>query len=404
VPQNNSTYFSIMKETDYTPHIRRRLVHEVEQSSRADVARRWGMSRRIVTKWYERFKEEGYEGLRDRSRAPKASPAALSEESRAEIKKLDKNYPTVGAARLKRMLGLSYAVKTIRKVWREEGLRRPRKRKHVTKVNLREIKKQYRLGEQIQMDTKDLNDIPEMYASLVAHNLPLVQYTARDVTSGTQWLSYARQRSLINSSVFAARILSVLADSGVSPESVTVQTDNGSEFIGNVSARQDSLFTHLIEGMGATHKTIPPGYKTYQADVETAHNLIEDELYRIENFVSLAAFLRKANAYQHWFNILRDNSYKEYQTPWQIVMNKQPKAKAELALLPAILLDEHPIVRKFMREKVLRKTTFLDTLLRAYSPDHHVGYLPNREGSRGDGTFDSRRPSRARLTSRRHAS
>lgn len=377
VPQDNSNYFCLMRKTDYSPHIRLRLVHEVRATSASDVARRWGMSRRIVGKWVKRYEAEGHEGLKDRSRAPKSPHGGLSAQSRREIVKLRRKFPTVGAARLKRMLRLPYAVKSLSKVWREEGLIPPRKRKHVTKVNMRHVKKEYHLGKQVQMDTKDLDDIPELYASLMALNLPVIQYTAREVTSGIQWIAYARERSLLNSSVFAARILNALADSGVPLENVEIQTDNGSEFIGNVSAKNDSIFTKLVGEMGAIHRTIPPGYKTYQADVETVHNLIEDELYRIEKFKGLRDFLRKANAYQRWFNVLRDNSYKEFQTPWQIASQKVPGIKAALVLLPAILLDEHPIAKRFLQTPATQKRDLLDILVRPHLPDHHVGYLPS---------------------------
>ncbi|HZT59260.1 MAG TPA: hypothetical protein VFA21_11600, partial [Pyrinomonadaceae bacterium] len=38
---------------------------------------------------------------------------------------------------------------------------------------------------------------------------------------------------------------------------------------------------------------------------ETAHRLIEDEFYEVERFSSRADFLRKAGAYNLWFNVAR---------------------------------------------------------------------------------------------------
>jgi len=44
--------------------------------------------------------------------------------------------------------------------------------------------------------------------------------------------------------------------------------------------KNPSSFTKMVESVpGLLHETIPPGAHTYQADVETAHRLIEDELY-----------------------------------------------------------------------------------------------------------------------------
>jgi len=62
--------------------------------------------------------------------------------------------------------------------------------------------------------------------------------------------------------------------------------------------------------------TIPPGAHTWQADVETAHRLIEDEFYEVEKFTSKTDFLKKLTTYTLWFNVDRKNSYKENQTPW----------------------------------------------------------------------------------------
>jgi len=376
MPTEDSTYFAIMKETDYPPHIRLRIVQEAKQTTKSETARRWGMSRTTVIKWVARYEQQGYEGLKNLSRAPKSPHRALSEADRKQIVELWHKYKTIGAARLKRMLGLPWAVKTIRKVWHEHGLIRQRRRKHTVKLNLRQVKKQLQLGQLICMDTKDLDDIPELYADLKAHNLPTVQYTARDVTSGMLWIAFAKQRSLQNSAVFAARILHALADSGVPLNEVTIQTDNGSEFIGHVRARADSLFTQLVHTLGATHKTIPPGYKTYQADVETAHDLIEKEFYCLERFRGLPSLLNKANAYQAWFNILRDNSYKEYQTPWQIALAKRTTIKPALALLPPVLLESHPLTRRYFQRPTPKPRRPFDTLLKPHPPDHYVGFHP----------------------------
>ena len=76
-------------------------------------------------------------------------------------------------------------------------------------------------------------------------------------------------------------------------------------------ARKDSSFTKVAEDARMIHKTIPPSAYTYQADVESAHNLVEVEFYEIENFSSVEEFFGKMYSYLLWFNVLRKNSYKE---------------------------------------------------------------------------------------------
>jgi len=46
-----------------------------ERVSISEVARRVGRSRRWVYEWVDRFRAEGEDGLKDRSRAPKRQPA-----------------------------------------------------------------------------------------------------------------------------------------------------------------------------------------------------------------------------------------------------------------------------------------------------------------------------------------
>ena len=72
--------------------------------------------------------------------------------------------------------------KAIRKIWKQEGLIKKRKKKHVKKHNLRKIKAKWRVFEQIDFDTKYLNDIPEYYIPMKKLKLPKIQYTARDVS------------------------------------------------------------------------------------------------------------------------------------------------------------------------------------------------------------------------------
>ena len=57
-------------------------------------------------------------------------------------------------------------------------------------------------------------------------------------------------------------------------------------------------------------KTIPPGAKTYQSDVESSHRLIEDEFYALESFYGFNDFWDKAYKHQKYFNFERLNNYK----------------------------------------------------------------------------------------------
>ncbi len=332
-------YYDLMRESRDPRFLRLRMVRFAQEHGILPTARAFSVRRKTVRKWLRRYEDGGYPELSDRSRAPKSPACSIPESQRRRALELKRRLPSWGAQRIKDQFDLSISEKAIRRIWRDAGLLRRKRRKHRTKQNLREVKKRWGLFEQIGMDTKDLDDIPELWPQIQRHRLPTIQYTAREVVSGTQFLAYAYERSLAYSTFWVEQLTEHLTHCGVELTECRIQTDNGAEFIGAWNAKHDSAFTRAVHQAGATHHTIPPGAHTYQADVETAHRLIEDELYEVETFNGLADFLHKAFTYNLWFNFARTNSYKENQTPWQILHHRNPNLPKTLPAFPVLLLD-----------------------------------------------------------------
>jgi transposase len=304
-------------------------------------ARAFHTTPKTIRKWLARF-DGKLASLEARSRAPKRRPRKLPAAAENKIIDAKRRCPRFSAKRLKLEFELSYSVKAIRRICKEHGLNRPwRRRKHQTKRLLREIKKQWKLFQQIDVDTKNLCDIPEYWLRLKHLGLPQYQYTARDVSTGLLFLGYSNELSLSYATLFAERIIQHLLACGHDLTGVTWQSDNGSEFIGSWQAKNDSAFTDAIQRMpGQSHRTIPPGQHRFQADVETVHNLMEQEFYEIESFADRNDFIAKANHYQWFFNIARRNSAKENKTPWELTQLKLPAANPHLPLLSVEYLDE----------------------------------------------------------------
>jgi len=316
------------------------LTHGVKPTARV-----FSTSAPVVRKWLARFKEQGYAGLVDLSRRPHYSPRATPQDVKDHIVTLRKNkYRRLGAEQVKTLENLPQAPKTIRKFWREAGVARGRrKKKYITKQNLREVKKQFYLFQQSCEDTKDLFDIPEYWPQMKRLNLPVVQYTRREISCGILFLGFANERSLIHSALFASYINHQMAKYKAMPkdDSARLQTDNGSEFIGSWNAKKPSAYTKTVESLpGQEHTTIFPGAHRMQADVETVHGLMETEFYEIETFADRADFIAKANTYQLFFNLERPNTYKEHKTPWQLAKEKKPDLDKRLLMTAAVDLDE----------------------------------------------------------------
>lgn len=303
-------------------------------------ARLYATGPKTVRKWIKRFKQGGYAALDDVSRRPKHSPNALSPEECTRIIALKKKFKRLGAEQIKAIVPVPASAKTMRKKWREAGVsNRQRRKKHVTKQNLREIKKLFNLFERVCEDTKDLDDIPEYWPQMMRKKLPKVQYTFREVSCGIEFLGFADERSLIHSTLFADYINEHLKKYGLIVENGIRQTDNGVEYCGSWSAKKSSAYTLAIESATLTHGTIPPGAHRFQSDVETVHNLIEIDFYEIETFASRDDFMQKAYTYQLFFNLQRPNTYKENKSPWQLALEKRPDLPKEALMLPPVDLD-----------------------------------------------------------------
>ncbi len=305
-------------------------------------ARAFGTSPAVVRKWLKRFKEHGYDGLLDLSCKPHCSPRQTPEDIKQCIIGFRKKYHNLGAKQVKSLEQLPQAEKTIRKIWKEAGIARGRRRKkHITKRNLREVKKQFPFFHQACEDTKDLTDIPEYWPQMKRLRLPAVQYTLREVSCGTLFLGFSDELSLTNATLFAEYINHHLAAYNVLPDSGACrQTDNGVEYCGSWNAKEPSAYTLTVESLsGQFHNTIFPGAHRMQADVETVHGLMETEFYELETFCDRADFMSKANTYQLFFNLERPNTYKEDKTPWQLAVEKRIDINKRLFMIPPVDLD-----------------------------------------------------------------
>jgi transposase len=325
----SARYFDLVREMKNAYNHRLRLVESVRERGIKPTARLFATSTLTVRKWWRRYQQHGPSGLREHSRAPHRHPLKTSAAIEQHVLALRHKLPTFGAARLQREFDLPLSHMAIQRIWREHGLLKKRQKKYQRKQDLAHIKATWALFQQISADTKDLDDIPCYWPQAQQFGLPAIQYTAREVRSGLLFWSFAEKRSAAASAVFAARIQKHLDRYGISLRDLVWQTDNGGEFKGDFPAALGD----------SQHVRIPPAAHTYQSDVETVHRLEEDEFFDLENFSSRGEFLAKVHTYQLYFNLVRPNSHKGNQSPWQIIERLAPRSALELCLLPPVLLD-----------------------------------------------------------------
>jgi len=195
----------------------------------------------------------------------------------------------------------------------------------------------------MQVDTKDLSDISEFWHERRLLKLPRWQFTCRDVATGLVFFGYSQEKSNYNASNFVEYVLLHLQNFGVDLTKITVQTDNGTEFVMPAKSHRRSRFEQTLARYGVKHRLIPPARPTYNSDAETFHRIVEDEFYCAENFATAGNFYGKAACYQAYFNILRKNRSRNENTPLDLLKPHNPNNPAHIAALPPI--DVSPLCR-----------------------------------------------------------
>lgn len=136
---------------------RRLVIERLEQGwTQAQVAQAMGVSRGTVAKYARRYREEGDEGLRDRSSRAKHLPHALGEDVVEAILRLRRELGA-GPDRIAHALGM--AASTVYGVLRRAGLSVLARLDRSTRTIIRYERE--RPGELVHLDVKKLGRIPE---------------------------------------------------------------------------------------------------------------------------------------------------------------------------------------------------------------------------------------------------
>ncbi len=157
------TYLQALKEMKNVFDVRLKIAKLALEHGVSSTARQFSTTRDTVRKWRDRYLELGLSGLIDQSRAPKSCPHKLPGALEEKIIEIRKKQPYLGPYRIKSEHNIPASQGAINRVLKTAGLIRPRKRKHRVKKNLRKLKEQYRAFQKMQVDIKELRDIPRYY-------------------------------------------------------------------------------------------------------------------------------------------------------------------------------------------------------------------------------------------------
>jgi transposase len=305
--------------------------------------RRFAASRNTVRKWLRRFEEKGKAGLVEQSRAPKNCPHKTHPNTERKIIRV-RRQTNFSPRRLKDEFEIHASVGAIARIIRQHALGKKQRRKpHRKTADRRAEKLALPPFTYLQMDTKDLSDIPNYRRFIHQLGLPRYQFTIRDCTTGAQFLDYAPEATVHYAALTAKRALKHLQHCGVDLGLVKMTTDNGSEFSGNRLDHSDRGFVHAVQaGCGIRHIFNPPHSPNSNPDVESAHNTIEHEFFDLETFSSFEEFKSKVTAYQNYYNIARLNYSKGKRSPLDILVEKQTSITETIFLLPPSVYGRMP--------------------------------------------------------------
>jgi transposase len=354
---NILTYKDFLKDSAEPLELRKAMVRRYQEvKSISAVASEFQTTRKTVRKWVSRFKGH-ISSLKNQSRAPKNPHLQIADKTRELIIRFRKERPNMGYSYVVSYLNQQKcseipSAATIYAIWKKNHLLKIHYKKSEKKKDCRAIKQKYLAFEKIQIDVKELRDIPnyldqslalQQKKNLVKPGLPMYQYTARDLKTGALFISLAHEHTRHNSAIFVDMLLSHLKLFDVVPR--IIQTDNGTEFVNTRNAMDETIFKEVIHRNGITkHITIPPGAKTWQSEVETSHWIIEKEFYDYVKAPNIGNLLKKYRAYQWGFNTMRKNGYRGNITPLEALRKEHNKNYAKLPReimdFPSCVLDK----------------------------------------------------------------
>ena len=361
-------------------NIRLEMVEYARKQGIKATARAFKVTRPIIKKWCTRYKDEGLDGLRDRSRAPNNQWMKCEPEfEKLVIKYRLQTKNKFGAMTLKRRFGLERSANCINRIIKENPkCRRKKKKVHEKRNELRSVKRFLKAFELIQVDVKELMDISNYYVQQwKCKELPKYEITARDVKTGATWICLSDTKESINTASFIAMLMEHFQKHGFDIKNINIQTDNGREFH-NRAGEALSSFDKVLEKYQVNQHRIPPAAPTFNSDVETFHRLCEDEFYSIERYSGLDDMLKQTYTYMIDFNYLRTNSYKENKTPYQLLKEDYPAIDPNILNFPIVKVDNF---RKYYLELCGEKDTSNDfyydpmdyLLFHGIDPDDHQG-------------------------------
>lgn len=286
-------------------------------------ARHFGLDRKTVRSWRDKFKKQGMLALNDKSHRPKNVRCPVTDwKVTAEIERIRKENPAWSKYKIKKILerkNMHVSASTVGRILKRKGLidkRISKKKSKAAKNPKMRYPKGFRIisaGDMVQMDTK--------FVTLLGGRM-IYQFTAIDVLTKRRILKYHSSLLSKNGAAFLRYCLTNF------PFPIkSIQTDNGKEFLGD--------FDKLCQKLRLPHYFIEPRHPKQNTYVENSHGFDEREFYQQGNMHKDIAMMDKAlERWEYKWNYIRPHQALNYLTPDEYFQQiKLTKLKAKEAII-----------------------------------------------------------------------
>jgi len=304
--ENNMTNrFPYSEESKMKLRLRWIQYHENIVGKIAPTCRYFGIARSTFYYWYKRYKQCGFEGLRELSRRPHHLNFQIPQEIVNLILKIrsEKHYGArLMSLYLRKRYQIFVSATGIHRIYRRYNL--PKLRKGPQSNQKRKYKRYNKAlpGEVVQIDVKFIKKVvkePKRY----------YQFTAIDDCTRFRVLRIYDQNTVRNAIEFIEEVRRRL------PIAIAqIQTDNGPEF--------GSELTWHLEDLGIKHRHIKPRTPRLNGKVERSHRIDNDEFYDRYKFDTKKDFLEALALWQKEYNEERPHSSLGGLTPKEMLTKK----------------------------------------------------------------------------------
>jgi transposase InsO family protein len=275
------------------------LVRRIEDGwTVAAAAESMNISRQCAHKWWRRYRDEGIDGLRDRSSRPLSCPHQTPGRVERRIVALRQSR-RLGPARLAGIVGVPAS--TVHRVLVRNGVNRLRWMDRPTGRVIRRIETD-RCGELVHIDVKKLARVPDggghrKLGRTVTKNRPGLGYShihsAIDAYSRLAYSEFAGPETAENCTGFLDRAVAWFAERGITVERIL--TDNG------VGYRSFAWRDRCSE-LGIVHTRTRPYRPATNGKVERFNRTLLDEWAYARLWKSDAARARTLDRFIHRYN------------------------------------------------------------------------------------------------------